>query len=382
MGAQISVGPSALASPRRIAIVLPSLNSGGAERVLLDLAAEFLERGYAVDLVLMATFPDQPLMKLIPPKVRTVDLKRRRLWTSTPALGRYFKEVRPDGVIAAMPLANAISAYARLTSRVSLRLVLSEHNAMSLAFGDVDKTRYLALVPFLRYAYRFGDCVVAVSAGVAERVRRLPGVRTDRVRVIYNPTYSPRIDELSAAPMPHPWFNDFSIPVILGSGRLELQKDFATLLRAVAMLRKRRPARLMILGEGSQRASLIELARELDMQDSMVLVGFVTNPWAYMSRAKVFALSSIHEGLPGVLIEAMACGTPVVSTDCPAGPAEILEGGRYGRLVPTRNAAELAEALADALDQPVAARILKGRAHFFSMGNSVSGYLNALGFSS
>ncbi len=362
-----------------IAIFLPTLHGGGAERVLLDLAADFAARGHAVDLVLMSMPPDLPLQQLVPSTVRTVCLGCDRLWTSGPAFTRYLRSARPAGVIAAMPLANAIAVYARCAAGAAARLVLTEHNARSLAFGDVENAKLWALYPWIRFSYRFADCIIGVSAGVAARVRQMPGVRRDRVRVVYNPAYSHRLHELARAPTPHAWLDDAAIPVIVGSGRLEAQKDFATLIRAFAALRTRRAARLIILGEGSERDSLQRLVIALGLDEVVAFPGFVTNPWAYVARARVFALSSIHEGLGNVLIEAMACGTPVVSTDCPAGPAEILENGRFGPLVPMRDPAALASGLNEALEKPVSPEILTTRARFFSIESAAGGYLQALG---
>jgi len=371
-------GSGELSAPR-IAIFLPTLHGGGAERVLLDLAQAFLQMGYRVDLVLMSIPTGLPLTDLIPAAVRTVDLRCHRLWTSGPAFAGYLKEARPAGILAAMPLANAIAVFARWFAGVPARLILTEHNARSLAFGDVETVQQLALLPWVRLSYRFADAIVAVSAGVAERVRSMPGVNPEKVRVVYNPAYSSRIHELAAAPAPHPWLEDRSIPVIVGSGRLELQKDFTTLLNAFALLRKDRPVRLIILGEGSQEAALHRLTEKLGIEEHVIFPGFVTNPWAYVARARVFALSSIHEGLGNVLIEAMACGIPTVSTDCPAGPSEILEAGKYGPLVPIGDPAALARAIGGALDKPIDAEALQERARFFSMDAATSGYLHALG---
>ena len=367
--------------PKRIAIFLPSLHGGGAERVLLHLACEFVLVGHQVDLVLMNAYPS-PLMALIPEGVRTVDLSCPRLWTSGPAMARYIQNTRPNGILAAMPLANAIACYARAATRVPLRLVISEHNAKSIAFGDVETLRDAILSPLIRFSYRFSDCIVAVSRGVAARLRAVPGISSSNVRVVYNGAWTPTIEKLAAEPTPHPWLADSSAPVVLASGRLEAQKDFETLLHAFAVLRRKRSARLMILGEGSQRGRLERLARDLKVQDYVAFPGFVVNPWAYMARASVFALSSLHEGLANVLIEALACGTPVVSTDCPSGPEEILEGGSYGTLVPLRDSGALADAICRALDEPVPTDRLKQRARAFSVEAAAAGYLDALGFSS
>jgi glycosyltransferase involved in cell wall biosynthesis len=369
-------------SARRIAIFLPTLHGGGAERVLLDLAQAFSEAGYLVDLVLMSMPSGLPLADLIPAAVRTVDLRCHRLWTSGPAFARYLKEAAPAGILAAMPLANAIAVFARWLAGVPARLILTEHNARSLAFGDAETVQQLVLMPWVRLSYRFSDAIVAVSAGVADRVRKMPGISAEKVRVVYNPAYSSRIHELAAAPSPHRWLEDRSIPVIVGSGRLELQKDFTTLIKAFSLLRKGRAVRLIILGEGSREAELHRLVEKLGIEEHVVFPGFVTNPWAYVARARVFVLSSIHEGLGNVLIEAMACGTPIVSTDCPAGPSEILQAGRYGPLVPVGDPTALAGAIGEALDRPVDRATLQERARFFSIDAATLGYLNAMGFNS
>ena len=321
-----------------------------------------------------------PLLPLVPPGVALVDLHCPRFWASAPSMARYIRQRRPDAVMAAMPLANAIAGYARNLARIPLRLVLSEHNYRSIAFGDIDRPRDAVLAPFIRIGYRFADAIVAVSHGVAERLRRTRGVRSERVRVVYNPAYSPRIEALALEPTPHPWLEDVSTPVVIGSGRLEAQKDFQTLLEAFAILRTTRPARLIILGEGSQRSALEERARQLNVAPHVALPGFVVNPWAYMSRAAVFALSSVHEGLGNVIVEALALGTPVVSTDCLSGPAEILAQGRFGALVETRDTRALARAISHAIDAPVQKAALQRRAREFSIEAASSGYLNAFGF--
>lgn len=370
---------TAPAISRRIAFFLPSLHGGGAERVILDLAAEFLRLGHEVDLVLMNSFPS-PILALVPPRVELVDLRCPRLWTSGRSMLRYIRGRRPDGIIAAMPLANAIAAYACATARMRPRLVLSEHNFRSLAFGDVEFPRDVVLAPLIRFAYRFADRIVAVSHGVAERLASTAGIRGEQIRVVYNPAYSPRMETLALEPAGHLWLDEPTMPVVIGSGRLEAQKDFVTLLRAFAELRARRPARLIILGEGSQHDHLKELAQQLAIADCVAFPGFVLNPWAYVARASVFALSSVHEGLGNVIVEALALGTPVVSTDCPSGPAEILTQGLYGTLVPMRDPQALARAIEHAIDTPVSKATLQQRAREFSIDPAAAGYLAALGF--
>ena len=198
------------------------------------------------------------------------------------------------------------------------------------------------------------------------------------IRTIYNPVVDEKLREMAAEALDHPWFQPGAPSVVLGVGRLILQKDFATLLRAFAILNARRRARLVILGEGRLRPALESLARELGVEDHVALPGFAENPYRYMSRAAVFALSSIYEGLPGVLIQALACGCPVVSTDCPGGSAEILHGGQVGRLVPMQDAEALADALDNTLAESASAHDLRERAARFSVQHISREYLDYL----
>ena len=198
------------------------------------------------------------------------------------------------------------------------------------------------------------------------------------MKVIYNPVVTPELYQKITEFSEHPWFAPNSPPVILGVGRLEMQKDFATLIRAFAKVQSQRPARLMILGEGISRPQLEALVRELGVAENVTLPGFVANPYAYMARSAVFVLSSLFEGLPTVLIEAMAAGTSVVSTDCKSGPAEILERGLYGKLVPVGDIEAMAKAIISTLDRPVDAVLLQQKAAEFSLKKSVAQYLEVL----
>jgi glycosyltransferase involved in cell wall biosynthesis len=222
------------------------------------------------------------------------------------------------------------------------------------------------------------DAVIAVSGAIAEDIAQHTGVARHRIRTIYNPTFTGDLVDKASAPLDHPWFERGCPPVILGVGRLAAQKDFPALLRAFAAVRGRRPARLVILGEGRLRRELMTLAHSLGIAADMDMPGYVSNPLAWMSRASVFVLSSTCEGLPGVLIEAMAAGCPVVSTDCPSGPAEILENGAYGRLVPVGDHLALAEAIAATLDAPHDPQRLRRRAADFSVTGAVDAYLDVL----
>ena len=196
----------------------------------------------------------------------------------------------------------------------------------------------------------------------------------ERIRTVYNPVVSADLDRKARESPPHPWFDDRPCPVILAIGRMKKVKDFSTLLRAFARLLVQRPARLIVLGEGRLRPSLQSLAWELGIAERVDFPGFQENPYAFLAKADLFVLSSRHEALPTVLIEAMACGCPVVSTDCPSGPREILEDGRLGPLVPVGDTEALAKAMARVLDEPPSRDLLRERASFFSVERAVERY--------
>jgi glycosyltransferase involved in cell wall biosynthesis len=197
--------------------------------------------------------------------------------------------------------------------------------------------------------YPWADGIIAVSQGVADDLGQITRLSSDRIQVIYNPIVLPELFTLAQEPVEHPWFKPGEPPVILGVGRLHPQKDFPTLIRAFAEVRKVQQARLMILGDGPERQALTTLVSELGLIEDVAFPGFVQNPYAYMSKAAVFVLSSAWEGLGNVLVEAMAIGTPVVSTNCESGPGEILDGGKYGRLVPVGDSRAIAQAITSVL---------------------------------
>jgi glycosyltransferase involved in cell wall biosynthesis len=362
----------------RIAFFLQDLTGGGAERVMLTLAGGFADRGHDVDLVLVRAAGD--LLSDVPSNVRTVTLGTRRTVYSIPRLTRYLRKERPAALLSALVHVNIAAILAARLSGRRPRVVVTEHNQLA-------RNAALARSPAVRLAHRavasiypFADEIVAVSDGVADSLTSYSGLPGRRVRVIHNPVVTPTLHRKARAAPPHPWFADGQPPVILGVGRLTAQKDFVNLLRAFAILRQRRQAKLVILGEGADRTMLLDLVEQLGLAEDVDLPGFTPNPYAYMSRAAVFVLSSAWEGLPTVLIEAMACGTPVVATDCPSGPAEILVGGRFGDLVPVNDPAALAAAILRTLDAPPSPRALRGRADDFSIERAVDRYADvALG---
>lgn len=336
--------------PRPIAFFLPSVRGGGAQRVIVNLVQGITERGLPVDVVLATAegvFLDQ-----LPPTARLVDLRARRLLRSIGPLTNYLRRERPRILISSMSHANLIALWAARFARRSTPVMVTVHNTMSQSTPEEGGLGGGLSLRLLRTFYPWAASVVAVSRDAADDLVRTSGLPRERVQVVYNPVITPAMLALARQPPDHPWFGPGQPPVILGVGRLTRQKDFPTLIRAFAEIRLRRLARLIILGEGEDRPGLEALIAELGLADDVALPGFRDNAIAYMARSALFVLSSAWEGLPTVLIEALAAGTRVVSTECPSGPREILQGGRLGALVPVGDAPALARAMLVALDGP------------------------------
>ena len=362
-------------TPRTVSFFMPSFRGGGAERVLLMLAQGMAAQGETVDLLVAQT--QGPYRAQVPPGVRVVDLKAKRVLAALPGLAGYLRRARPHALLSALPHANVVSVWARSLSGAHTRLVLSEHTVASLSAQHSNLRRARVLPLFMRRAYPRADAVVVVSEGAADDLAAL--LRLDRRRItrIYNPVVTPRLFELAAESLDHPWFADGAAPVVLGTGRLTPGKDFATLLRAFTLVRRERDARLVILGEGQERQNLESLARQLGIATDVELPGFVDNPYRYMSRAHLFVLASRWEGFGNVLVEAMACGAPVVSTDCPTGPREILDDGRFGRLTPVGDVESMAAAIVAGLEAPRRMEAVE-RARQFTLASALDAYRAAL----
>lgn len=327
----------------KLAIFLPSLSGGGAERAMLNLAHGLIERGSAVDLVLAQA--KGPYLKEVHDSVQIVGLKASRVLTSLPGLVGYLRRERPMALLSALDYANIVALWAWRLAGIPGRLVVNEQNTISRSARNSARWRQ-RIVPYLvgRF-YPWADYVIGNSHGVATDLSQVTGLPSDRIRILYNPVVTPDVREKAKASLNHPWFEAGQPPVVLAVGRLTKQKDFPTLIRAFAQVRKSRPARLLILGEGPDRPSLETLVKQLDLVNDVAMPGFVENPYAYMSRAALYVLSSQWEGLPTVLIEAMYCGAPIVATDCPSGPREILANGQHGLLVPVGKEMALSRAI-------------------------------------
>ncbi len=358
-----------------VALFMHALTIGGVERMRLNIAGGFVDAGLKVDLVLMNAHG--PLASEVPDGVRIVDLKAPRMLAALPALVRYFRTERPTALLSALDYANLIALWARRLSRAPSRVYIGTHKVLSVATADSTLWREKHVLPrLLRHAYPWADGIVGVSDGISDDLAETLGLPRDRITTINNPALTDRVLALSEEPVDHPWFSDPEIAArtCLSVGRLHRQKDFPTLLRALAKARQNKDLRLVILGEGEERPALEALRAELGLQDVVDLPGFSLNPWAYMRRAGVFVSSSSYEGFGNVHVEALGCGCPVVSTDSPSGPADILENGRIGPLVGIGDADGLATAILDTLNSPPDKEMLRARGRDFHVDKVIQSY--------
>jgi glycosyltransferase involved in cell wall biosynthesis len=332
----------------RILLVLPSLERGGGERVLLQLAGAFLVAGREVHVAVL--LGGGPLRPVVPDAVTLHELidtgdapmGLALAWKALPKLASLICTIKPHAVLSTMTGTNLLAVLACMQARIRTRLVLRE--ASSLV-----NTKSALKRQAMRWLYRRADRLVAVSAGVAQDLREL-GLADDRIHVIRNPVDVERLRQLAAIGLP-PALGD-NAPYVVSLGRLTEAKDFPTLLRAYAISALRGSHRLIIVGGGEQRTTLENLIRDLGLADRVLLMGAMDNPYRVLADASLHVLSSRWEGYPNVLLEALALGVPVVSTDCLHGPREILDGGRYGRLVPVGDAVALASAMDAELECP------------------------------
>ena len=362
----------------KVALFLPSLRGGGAERVMVNLARGFSEKGLDVDLVLAKA--EGPYLSQVPPEVRVIDLHSSRVLASLPGLVRYLRREQPGALLSTLNHANIVALWAKRLAGVQTRVVVREANTESVSSVHSQSLRG-RIMPFLtRCFYPWADAVIAVSQGVAEDLAKTTRLPIERIRVIYNPVVTPELLEKAKEPINHPWFAVGEPPVVLSVGRLTRQKDYPTLIRAFVLVHKEQPVRLIILGEGEERPKLEALIQGLGLDGEVSLLGFVDNPYTYMAKAAVFVLSSTWEGLPNALIEAMAVGTPVVSTDCESGPREILENGKWGKLVPVGNVEALAVAILESLEDNSQRSV--ERVAFFRLDEVIKQYAKVMGISS
>ncbi len=332
----------------QISFFIHSLDGGGVERNTLNLIQGFVKKGFKVDLLLRSAQGEY--LSQLPPQVRIVELGNG--FQGLLRLIKYLKQEKPLNLFSAMYPINEMAILAKYLTKSSTRIIVSIHSILSsqehiveFRWPILNKIHAHWVRLSARLFYPWADDIVIVSHAAAKDFVEVTGIPLSRIQVIYNPVITPELLEKSKQPLDHPWFKQGEPPVILAVGRLHQIKNFSHLIRAFAMVRQVQPARLMILGTGAEEKQLKALICELGIEQDVVLPGFVDNPYAYIIASSVLVLSSLAEALPTVIIEAIALGTPVVSTDCPSGSREILVGGKYGELVPVGDSQAMAEAI-------------------------------------
>lgn len=349
--------------------------------MMVNLANTVSEFGIHVDILVAAGEVPQGLNESS--RIQKVHFRSRHVYGTLPGLTSYLYRTAPHAFLAVRhkSITTAILAHILSASKNKVHLAVRLSGDISSSVQSKSPTaRFFHYLP-IHLLYSRADSIIAVSQGVADDyLAATKDKRAKNIRVLPNPSIPENIHELARLEPGHKWLQDGSIPVIVGIGRLTKRKDFATLIRAFATVQETIGSRLIILGEGEQREKLRNLASELEVADKVDLPGFSRNPYAYMSRAKLLVLSSIGaEGSPNVLKEAMALGLPVVSTDCPSGPREILKNGRLGRLVPVGDHARMAQAMHETLLDPPHPKALQDSVQEYGVFSASRKYLQTLG---
>ncbi|MGB5831099.1 MAG: glycosyltransferase [Thiohalocapsa sp.] len=360
----------------RIACFFSTSGHSGVDRAAKHLIPALAKRGYCVDLLKVRRHG--PELDDVPDGVRVIDLGSRHTYACIPSITRYLRRERPEVMLSDKDRVNRSALAARTLARVPTRLIFSSGTTISIDLANRGVLERWVQRNSMRHLYPRANRVIVTSAGVANDMSEYSGLDRDHIQVVASPVVPESLFEQDQPLPDHAWFAPGEPPVILGVGELCSRKDFETLIRAFARLRRTGACRLMILGRGSQRNQLLGLAQDLGVDADFALPGFVSDPYRYMAHAALVAFTSLWEGLGFVLIEALAVGTPVVSTDCPSGPSEILQGGRYGPLTPLRDPDALANAIARTLDEPLAPELLRQAARPYAIEASADAYLDAM----
>jgi glycosyltransferase involved in cell wall biosynthesis len=358
----------------KISIILPNLKFGGAERLHLNLAKDWIKKGHDVEFILMEKKGEY--LSLVDKKITITSLGVNRFHQILFPLARHFRQYRPDFILAAMWPLTSYSIISWILSGKTGKIFVSDHINLSISVNRELHISKLYLIIFIRFIYLFSNGIIAVSKGVKEDLCAIGNFKDNQVKVIYNPVaigvcasngFEKKRKKL--------WGEEFTYN-ILAVGELKKQKDYDNLLEAFFILSKKIDAQLIILGDGDLRGHLSLLVKQLNLGDRVSLPGFVHDPYPWYLTADLFVLSSQWEGFGNVIVEALECGVPVVSTDCPSGPSEILDNGHYGRLVPVGDSMKLSNAMALSLSKTCDSTLLKRRAQDFSVSKISNQYLN------
>jgi glycosyltransferase involved in cell wall biosynthesis len=365
----------------KVMIVINSLGGGGAERAVVNLLKGLNRKDFSITLLLYEGIIDYPLQENV--EVITLGLRSSRniiklttgFITKIISITRLIRRNRPDIVFSMLSGTNVIAILAKSLSGVPCKAIVGEQNhpSMSLKIGMYHGITKL----LIKRLYPKAEKIIAVSQGIKEDLIKNFRLSGEKIEVIYNPTDITEIEMLSAEESSHPWFND-EPPIIISVARLEKQKGHSYLIKAFSLVRQSLVCRLLIIGKGEEEGKLVNAVNALELRDDVDFLGFQRNPFKYMARSSLFVLSSLYEGFGNVIVEGMALGLPVIATDCPSGPSEIIEHGKNGLLVPVKDERALAQAILYVLTNDELRRKLaheaKMRSHFFDLNRIVEQY--------
>lgn len=356
----------------RLLIFIPSYGSGGVERMVVNTARGLSARG--VEVLFMTGNPNGPYLDNLPPEVRIIPFPKSGWARQVLRLHRWLRKHPVDWILAGKLADGSVAVTAKRIGRHRVNVLLRPGTAVMERLRHRRWWQRRLKLGRLRRVYRHANAIVANSEGVRANIAEAAGLPEQNIELIRNPVIVPEFHRLADKPLDDPWLRDGSIPTVIGVGALRRQKGFDNLIAAFATVRRERPCRLIILGEGNARETLEAQVRELGLLEDVRLPGFVPNPYPYIKHANVFVLSSWWEGSPNVLTEALALGVSVISTDCPSGPREILADGALAPLVPVGDVAALASAIATVLDKPLDSNALRGAAEAYTMEANAAAY--------
>lgn len=371
-----NVSPLKAVNNHRIACFFSTSGHSGVDRFVKNLIPAMARRGYLVDVLHVRKHG--PHIKNPPPGVRVIDLGSRHTYACIWSLIRYLRKYKPVVMLSDKDRVNRTALLAKFLTGVPTRLVISQGTTISIMLAHRKPLDRWIQRWSIKHLYPYADHIFVTSNGVADDMAEYTGLDRKLIEVVPTPVADKHWFENNQPFPAHPWYKEGEPPVIIGVGELSKLKDYATLVRAFALIRRSRPCRLMILGEGTQRKYLEELADKLGISPDFTLPGYVDNPYPFMAHAKLFVHTSLLEGLSSVIVEALSLGTPTVCTDCPSGPAEILQGGKYGQLVTMGDETQLASAISETLDKPLPRHMLQEAAKPYEIENSTTAYLQAM----
>lgn len=391
---------------KRVAFFIGTLAGGGAERVVINLTGEFVRYGIETDL--LVTKFKGPLATSVPDGVNVIELEKSgklkvlkyilklpisnwfiaskwllsgeaKVISRLPALLNYVNNTRPHAILSTLDAVNIVSLWTKYISNQDtiyiVRQAIFQSQELMYSHGFFETK----LLPVLaKRWYSTADKIVCVSKEMAKDLKSYCDVHQNKLITIYNPVHIGKIIRLSGEKINHPWLINKTVPVILAVGRMVKQKNYPVLFRAVKKIRGYHKVKLIVLGQGPEQKKLEQLSKDLELDDSIDMLGHVSNPYQYMARADLFVLSSSWEGLPNVILEALACGCKVVSTNCRSGPKEILDHGKYGTLVSVDDVDALSQGIVDSLKVDIDKKILRDRAAEFDLSIASSQYLKCI----